>query len=388
MKKLFAQLLSKNISIFIAIVLFSSIPIVFASTTLPRKIELLETKESFGLNTFQDTKAEFKAQFFQLCDSAIVKIKDKNNKDPFFVDSYGIRALCVAYDMTKNQKYLAAARSWSKRMVEFQKKMIPKGAYFMNYKRKPGESIGDWYAADCSSIAMGVLATAVRCNGADREHFIHSVEQFAKLVLKNYVRPCGGISDGLWPQYDGPWWCSSSLFGSMLFNLYANTGNKTYLNEAFKIVDYLKKLDLSKVEPLPLSHQGPSLPMYVLEAYSAGLPFLSSNTHCEKLALAKISWCLNWIKNEQQIPLSKRKWQLTDWWGAKYCGLPFHQFIYSRFFHTRNDLSNSANHELFQLSQIVFSQKLNLKQAEMFMLMSLAERLDPGGIYRNIKSKH
>jgi len=386
MKKCFSLL--NNVCIFTVLAL--GMALVFVATTLPQETlprieELISLPQAY---TYVDTNTEFKAQFFQLCDSAIVKVNDENNKDPFFVDSYGVRALCVAYDMTGNMKYLDASRKWSERMVELQQKMLPVGAYYMNYGRKPGEASGDWYVADCSSIAMGVLATAVRCGGDERVHFINSVEQFVDLVLKNYVRPSGGISDGLWPKYDGAWWCSSSLFGSLLFNLYNNTGNKTYLKEAFKIVDYLNKLDLSKVEPLPLSHQGPSLPMYVLEAYSAGLPFLSLDTSREKLALAKISWCLNWIKKEQQIPFSKRKWQLTDWWGAKYCGLPFHEFIYSRFFHNRNGLSDFADRELLRLSRMVFSHKLNSKQAEMFMLMSLAERLDPGGIYRgNIRTK-
>ena len=90
-------------------------------------------------------------------------------------------------------------------MVEFQSKMIPKGAYSMNYGCKPGEDKGDWYVADSASIGMGVLATAVRSSdAAQKERFLKSVESFAKLVIDNYVGPGGGITDGLGRQVRRP----------------------------------------------------------------------------------------------------------------------------------------------------------------------------------------
>ncbi len=63
--------------------------------------------------------------------------------------------------MTGKQEYLDACKLWSDRMIECQNAMIPKGAYYMQYGRRPGEDKGDWYVADCSSIALGVLATFV-----------------------------------------------------------------------------------------------------------------------------------------------------------------------------------------------------------------------------------
>ena len=115
--------------------------------------------------------ADFRSQFLQLCDLASAQIKAGTRKDPFFVDSYAVRALCVAYDLTGKKEYLDACRAWSERMVGFQEKMLPRGAYYMHYSRKPGEDKGGWYVADSSSIAMGVLATAVRCDGAEKQAF-------------------------------------------------------------------------------------------------------------------------------------------------------------------------------------------------------------------------
>src|ERR1035438_7426622 len=164
----------------------------------------------------QTNDAQFRAQFFQLCDLAAVKVRNENNKVPFFVDSYAVRALCAAYDLTGNTNYLDASRDWAERMVKHQEQMIPRGAYYMHYNRKPGETNGDWYAADSSSIGMAVLAVSVRCQGAERKRLLNSAKNFADLVIKNYVKPSGGVSDGLWSKSSDEWWCSSGIFGSFL----------------------------------------------------------------------------------------------------------------------------------------------------------------------------
>ncbi len=324
----------------------------------------------------------FRSQFYRLCDSAIVRIKDNNGKRPFFVDSYGIRSLCVAYDMTGNMKYLDACRSWADRMVRYQRKMIPAGGYYLNYGRRPGQTNGDWYVADCSSIAMGVLSTAVRCKGAERRRLFQSVERFASLVMKKFVRPSGGVTDGLWPQYNRAWWCSSSLFGSLSFILYRNTGNRRYLDIAMRIVRWLDKQDLATMQPLPLSHQGPSLPMYVLECYSAGWPYLSKNVAMKNAAESRIQWCLNWATSQQRIAIEKRKWPLLSWWGAKYGGLPFQEYIYAHFLPGQKALMEKGDREMRLLFPAAVSGKPGASQLTAFMLMSYAQRLDPFAVYR------
>lgn len=351
-----------------------------ASSTVNDTGALNALFEADPANTDQDTNPEYNAQFLQLCDLAVAKLKDEKSKDPFFIDSYCVRSLCVAYDITRNKKYLEACCSWSKKMVNLQKKMIPAGAYYMNYCRKPGEAKGDWYVADCSSIAMAVLTTAVRCHDAEQKRFLNSVQRFASLVIENYIRHSGGVTDGLWLEFDGEWWCSSGLFGSLLFMLYKNTGDERYLNVGLGVVDWLNNLDLSKTKPLPLTEQGPSMPMYILETYSAGWPYLSKDSTRKEAAFKKISWCLNWITDQQQQPVSQRQQQFTEWWRAKYGGLPFHQYIFSRYF-ARQDLMIAADREMQQLAKLAFANEHAFTQLEAFMMMSYAERLHPGAIY-------
>jgi len=326
---------------------------------------------------------EFPSHFSQLCDLAVAKVTDENSKGPFFVDSYAVRALCAAYDMTGNTNYLDACRQWSDRMVRYQDQMVPAGAYYMHYNRKPGETTNDWYAADSSSIGMAILATAVRCDGAERKHLLESTEKFANLVMKNYVKPSGGVSDGLWSKSSDAWWCSSGIFGSFLFNLYAVTGDKHYLKTALGITDWLNHWDLTKDQPFPLSQQGPAMIMYVMEDYSAGWPYISKDKKIKDDAMAKVSWCFDWIKQQQQTPVADRKWLPTTGWGMKFGGLPFHQYVFGRYL-SDDKFTVAGDAEMQRLAPIVFGNgQPELTQLPMFMLMSYAERLDPGAIYRS-----
>lgn len=335
----------------------------------------------------QNYTARFRRRFIQLCDLAVGKIQGTKNKDPFFIDSYAVRALCVAYDMTGDPKYLDACKSWSERMIETQDEMIPAGAYYINYGRTPGQNKGDWYVADCSSIAMGVLSTAVRCKGPDRARLLGSVEKFWSMVSRKFVRPSGGVTDGYWPKYNRAWWCSSSLFGSLSFMLYANTGNSKYLRTGLGIIDWLNKLDLKRVGPLPLSEQGPSMPMYVMEACSSGWPYIIRSVARKRAAIKQVSRCLNWTARQQQMPISKRKWVISGWWGAKYAGLPFHQYIFSHYLPSHRALAVAADREMRRLARYVFAGRPEVTQLATFMMLSYAERLDPGAIYRSIGKK-
>lgn len=363
-----------------------TLSLIIASPTLFNYQDFYKACDQF--TPLQDTSDRisktdtFRKQFLQLCDSAVFRLNNENSTDPFFIDSYAVRALCVAYDMTGNEKYLEACRLWSDRMLRFQKKMIPEGAYYMNYGRKPGEKNGDWYVADCSSIAMGVLSTAVRLVGPERKRLFNSVEEFASLVIGNFVQSSGGVTDGFWREYNGAWWCSSSLFGSFLFMLFKNSDDSRYLKGARDIVNYLNELDLARTGPLPLSHQGPSMPMYVLECYSAGWPYISDESLLKAPATSQVKWCLDWVRNQQNMPISQREWQLTGWWGAKYGGLPFHEYIFSRYLPRGQDLFDIADCELQRLADFVFVGNLSASQLSTFMMMSYAERLDPGAIYK------
>ncbi len=355
------------------------------------------------------TNAQFRAHFLRLCDLAATTVTSRKDKDPFFQDSYAVRALCVAYDMTGKTNYLDACIKWSERMLTNQESMNPPGAYYMNYNRRPGQTNGDWFAADSSSIGIAIVATAVRCGGAERERLLNSAKRFADLVITRYVKPSGGVSDGLWSKSTNEWWCSSGLFGSFAFGLYANTGDEKYLKAGLGAANWLSHWDLTKKQPFPLSQQGPAMLMYVMECFSAGWPYIAQDTDVKDAAREKVDWCLNWMIQQQQAPIRwvwvyslrpprlltkpeppqkipmQGPWPLSRWWGMKFGGLPFHEYIFSRYFSDDN-LCAEGDAELERLSPLVFAKKKpDMTQLSMFMMMSCAERLDPGDIYRSQK---
>jgi hypothetical protein len=330
-------------------------------------------------------EAQFRSRFLQLCDVASPQLKAGTRKDACFIDSYEVRALCVAYDLTGKKEYLDACRAWSERVVVNQEGMTPKGAYYMSYGRKPGQTTNAWYVADSSSIGMGVLATAVRCTGPEKQRFFNSAKAFAALVMDNYIGPGGGIRNGLWPKFDGEWWCSSGIFASLAFLLYDETGDERYLKTALGAVDWLNALDAEKDPHYPLSDMGPTYPMYVLEGYSAGISHLKPGTERRKAALAKISWYLDWTARQQSQPPRERQWPADVRWGMKFGGLPFHQYVYARVLPNGQKLSAAADREMESLAGLVFAKEPQLTQLPVFMMMSFAERLSPGTIYRSTR---
>ncbi len=326
-----------------------------------------------------------RAQFFRLCEVACKDLDSPLRRPPFYIDSYAVRALAVAYDMTAEPRYLDACRQWSKRMVGFQDQMSPAGAYYMHYGRKPGETKGNWYVADGSSIAMGVLATAVRCrNSVEKQRYLGSVEAFAQLVLSNYVGAAGGIRNGGWNKFDGEWWCCSGVFGSLCFLLYEETGQSRYREAGLKVIDWLNHQDPASTEPYGLKEMGPTLPMYFFEAYSAGLPYLESSPELKRGAVKHIEWLAGWVQSNVPQPGDPAGTNYQTQWGSKFGGLPFHQYVYSARLPQFAQLRAGADRELERLPGLLAASSATppLSQLAAFSMMSYAERLKPGAIYR------
>lgn len=327
------------------------------------------------------------AEFLKMCDAACAELNTPERKVPFYQDSYAIRALAVAYDLTGERKYLDVCRKWSDLMLEYQRGMTPKGGYWMHYGRKPGETKGEWYVADCASIAAGVLATAARCpNPADRRRYMDSVTAYAKLVMDNFIRPSGGITDGFWSQFDGEWWCSTGIFGSLAFLLYGETGNKDYFKVGLSALDWLNRMDFQRAEHLGFKEAAPAVVMYVFEAFSAGMPYLDLQSALGKASVAHIAGALMWMRENQCGRVAKCPWDYASQWGCKMGGLPFHQYVYSRYLPDGATIASAADRELEYVGSRVFAaDEPKLTQLVCFAMMSYAEKLSPGAIYRKAK---
>ncbi|MHC4398138.1 MAG: hypothetical protein ACYTG0_00490 [Planctomycetota bacterium] len=344
--------------------------------------------QAAGVPTALGGEPDLRAEFFRLCDSGY-KIIEKQARATeragraFYWDAYVVRALAVAHDMAGRKEYLRACKLWSDRMIEYQNGMIPKGAYYMQYGRRPKEDKGGWYVADCSSIALGVLATAVRCTDpAEKKRYLDSVESFAQLVIDNFARPSGGITDGYWPKSDKEWWCSTGIFGSLAFCLYDETGKEPYLKIGLGAIDWLNQQDLLTVAVhFPPETIKPTVMMYCLEAYSAGLPHLERGTERHKSAVAQLASAAAWMAKNQG---GQAGIDYVSQWGSKFGGLPFHMVVCADHVPSGDQLVEAADRELRHVAAVLkeASPSNQRDQLALFAMMSYAERLSPGTIYR------
>ncbi len=355
---------------------------------------------------------ELRTKFFQLCDVAVERLKIPDNltnvrkasqdlperKVSFYMNSYAIRALAVAYDLTGKEEYLATIKNWSDRMITFQEKMIPKGGYYMNYGRGPFETAGDWYVADCGEISMAVLATAIRCtNPMEKQRYLKSVESYANLVLENYIGPNGGVTDGLWSTFSSEWWCSTAFFGQVLFVLYDETGNKRYLDAALNTVNWLVNLETTrssskdsvfiKYNPYPINGSGGV--MCILNAYNVGFPHIFSGKYpeIEGLARKELAYYIKWFSDNLCGKGESGKFEKYDIRkgkvGGKFGGLPFHIYFLVQNKILPSDMLKIADKELQRIVAEIFSyDQLRITEFTSFSMMSMAERISPGSVLR------
>ncbi|MBN2216963.1 MAG: hypothetical protein JW719_06275 [Pirellulales bacterium] len=330
---------------------------------------------------------DFKADFLRLCDehAKLVDQQAKTTKQgrQFYKDSYVVRSLCVAYDMTGKQEYLDVCRRWSNRMLDDQRRMIPAGAYNMNYGRMPGENKGNWYVADAATIAMGVLATAVRCDDpAEKARYVDSVKEFMKLVMDRWVGPTGGVANGYWPKSDKEWWLTTGVFGSLAFLLYDETGDESYLKVGLETIDWLNTKDLLTVDVhYPPKENKPTVMMYALEAYSAAFAHLEPGSERFKAAIKQWTVAIDWMTRNR---LGRSGIGYTLQWGSKAGGLPFHMYVYAEHVPGSKRIVHAADEELRYIGRLLQSlpPSPGRDQLAAFALMSYAEKVSPGTLYR------
>jgi rhamnogalacturonyl hydrolase YesR len=355
---------------------------------------------AFGAKTSDAARSEFESRFFKFCDLATAELNkeitpflDRNNADPathhmpFFEDAHAARALAVAYDMTGKTAYLDACKYWSDRIIEYQSKMIPQGAYYMNHSRAPGQDKGQWNVADSGSIGMGVLATAVRCKDpVEKARYLKSVRAFAQLVMDNYVGPEGGISNGLWPTYAGEWWCSTATFGTLAFLLYEETGEEKYLAVAKGALDWMIRRDFREHKPITFEQRPSGIIFYCFELYVAGLKHLKQGSPEHKKALKEIGRALDWMAQNQKTRGADVPSYLEK--NVDMAALPYLMFAFANQIPKLRNSVAPADVELKYVGDILLEHgepnvsRLMTWEVMTWGMLSYAERLQPGALCR------
>ncbi len=364
-----------------------------------------QSEEKSPANNRLSLPSEFRGRFLELCDLAVgelnkeitpyVEARDRKGETPkthhmpFFEDSFGVRALAVAYDMTGEKKYLDACTRWADHVVDCQQRMIPKGAYFTNYgyARQPGQEKGGWYVADSGSIGMGVLAVAVRTADAPkRDRYLNSIRSFARLVIDNYVRTSGGITDGLW-TYPDEWWCSTATFGALMFLAHDETKDPEYLTVALGATDWLNRHDFHKDEKPAFEAFNPGMVFYCFEFYAAALPHLDAGSPRRTAAEAHIAEAFRWFAQNQKGRGAKSEWNYFD--GSTYMsGNPYLMYVFAQHLPQYHDQVAEADKELRYVTGLLYADgkkpratKLQVWELMTWAMMSYAERLSPGSLF-------
>jgi hypothetical protein len=355
----------------------------------------------------QAQQPDFKAHFLHLCDLACTELnktnyspfleadrytaKPKIHHMPFFEDSHAVRALTVAYDLTGKQEYLDTCRRWSDRIIAYQEKMIPKGAYYLNYFRQPGDVKDQWFSSDAASVGMAVLATAVRCTDkAERERYLDSVKAFARLVADQYIKD-GGITDGIWPPFDGLWWASTAICGEMFLLLYEETGDKQYRKIGVDAAHWLLKADFREARPITMKERPSGIVFYDFGFYAVALKYLPADSPDRNTLLAQVSEMLRWLDGNQIGRGGKPAWAYSDDGHTDMAGLPFLMYSFARQLPEHRGLTAEADRELRYIDRLILSKgelplsQLNVWELVSWGMMSYAEKLSPGSLFRSSK---
>ena len=350
--------------------------------------------------------AEFRDAFLSLCDAAckeFVKeitpfeekhrtvVEPETHHAPFFEDAYGVRALAVAYDITGKPEYVSACQHWANRVITLQEKMTPKGAYYLNYGRPPGATSGDWWVADSGSVAMGILATAARTTDAqEKDRYVGSVKLFAQLVLDHYITKDGGVTDGLWSQYDGPWWCSTATFSAAAYLLYDQTGDPRYLKVARNGTDWLVAHDFRRNAPPAWDVMGgmPGVVFYIGESHAIALGHLAPDDARRTAVVSQVAQMCQWMTDHQQGRGATS--DLDYLHSATYMsGVPYLMYVFARELPEHRDLVAGGDQELRYVRELVSKSGdssislVETWEVVVWSMMSYAERLRPGALYRS-----
>ncbi|MEP0842959.1 MAG: hypothetical protein HRF43_09625 [Phycisphaerae bacterium] len=344
---------------------------------------------------------EFQARFLRMCDLATAELNKElspfvarddaspaTHHMPFFEDAHAVRALAAAYDLTGREAYLSACKHWSDRIIAYQRRMIPAGAYYMNHSRAPGQDTGQWNLADSGSIGLGVLATAVRsAEPADKQRYLDSVLAFARLVEENYLRPDGGITNGLWPQFDGPWWCSTANFGTLAFCLYEETRDDRWLRIATRALDWMTRRDFREVSPITFQQRPSGVIFYCFELYAVGLKHLRPGTPAHDRALRQIDLAVAWMLANQKTGGAPEVPDYTEK-NVDMAGLPYLMYAFARRLPRHRGLFAPADRELRYIGDLLLAggepnvSRLMTWEVLTWGMLSYAERLCPGSLSR------
>jgi hypothetical protein len=208
--------------------------------------------------------------------------------------------------------------------------------------------------------------------------------------MENYVGPEGGISNGLWPEYAGQWWCSSATFGTLAFVLYEETGEEQYLKVAKGAMDWLLGQDFRELKPITFQQRPSGTIFYCFELYLAGLKHLPRDGPKYRTLQEQLDLALDWMAKNQKT----RGADVPDYTerNVDMAGLPYLMYGFAHQVPRRRTIAAAADGELDYIGTLLLSHgdpnisRLMIWEVMTWGMISHAERLAPGALLRGSKS--
>ena len=277
--------------------------------------------------------------------------KDLNTS---YKDSYAVRAWPVACDLTGDVKYLHPP------MVGPGATAVAddaRGRLLMNPGRNPGETKGDWFVADGSSTALGVLATAVRVPElAENQHYLDSVRSSPGWSSTTTSVPTAASATGSVPVR------------RRVVVLHRNLrvgGALPVQRDGARVLSRRRSAGGRLAEPAGFA-QGAAGDLQVRCAGRDPVlfrgvfdgPALPGGGQARPLygGNAEIPRGPGWMARNQEGRGGKPAWGYESWRGAKFGGLPFHMYVYARNVPGNDEVADAADQELRYITQLLARQ--------------------------------
>jgi hypothetical protein len=232
---------------------------------------------------------------------------------------------------------------------------------------------------------MGVLATALRCRDtAERERYLASVRAFLALMMERWVNADGGISNGLWPEYAGSWWCSTANVGKLAFLMYDATGEEKYLKVGREGMRWLASTHFRDVRPITFEQRPSGIIFYCFDFHATGLRHFEPGSSTREAVLRQWSDAAEWLAENQKT----RGAPVPDYTekNVDMAAMPSLMYAFARHAPEHRGLISPADAELRYIADLLLNRtdmnvsRLPIWEVMTWGMMSYAERLAPGSI--------
>jgi hypothetical protein len=241
-----------------------------------------------------------------------------------YIEAYAMRAQVVNYDWETNSlKDYSCFINWADGVILDQGKVLNPAAFDIGYGATNYSKPKRWYIADASAIALALLSITRNrhVEGEIRDKYIKSVCRYADYVMESWQNANGSVALGYENNNISPikeYWCATSLFSAVLWNLYDATLDTKYKSAAVKACSWLLQYEYEKegeIDGTTFKDALPAYAFYIGEGLIVYAQHVSEESVEYSMVTKKIKELVNWLLKTQR---NDGGWDCkSQWWIQK-----------------------------------------------------------------------